>query len=574
MNWLRNLQTGKKILCLVVMMTIFLAGVGFTGYHYSRESNINTNILYTHKLQAISWLKEARVDNRVAQIDMYLLFLASLSKDDEQKTQNDLKDRTDQYDQDIANYKKTNPEPYEIERLPKFNDEIRQYRSERSKALQMLSNGDKLGSYKYFMDNAVPHMTNADTILADLSNYSDKSAKQLMDETNRNFAVSNKIELSISIISILLALAVGLMIGRLISGPLSKVVNNVNEIAGGNLSIEDIQLNAKDDIGILAKSVNHMAVNLKDLIRQVATSAEQVASSSEELTASAEQQAQAANQVAAAISSVAAGTEKQSNAIGETSTAVEQISAAIQQVAASSSEVTEQVNKTSLETKEGQKAVNKAIDQMDKIGNVTKGVQEAVDQLALGSKKIGEITNVISGIAAQTNLLALNAAIEAARAGEQGRGFAVVAEEVRKLAEQSSQAANQITALINDNQVNIDNAVRSMQTETQDVKIGIEVVSTAGEVFVQIANAINQVVSQIQEVSATVEEMAGGSQQIVSSIKQIENIGKENLSQSQTISAATEEQTASVEQIASASQSLAQMAQNLQSKVSKFRVEG
>lgn len=248
------------------------------------------------------------------------------------------------------------------------------------------------------------------------------------------------------------------------------------------------------------------------------------------------------------------------------------MSAAIQEVAASSNEVTEQATNTSLAAKEGQKVVGKSVSQMQKVGHVTAEVQVAVDELEQGSKKIGEITNVISGIASQTNLLALNAAIEAARAGEQGRGFAVVAEEVRKLAEQSKEAAEQITSLINNNQTNINNAVKAMRAGTADVKDGIVIVTSAGETFTQIVGSINQVVTQIQEVSTTVEEMARGSQLILLNINQIENISKDNMSQSQSVSAATEEQTASSEQIASASQSLTQMAQDLQVVVSKFRV--
>ncbi len=571
-KWFRNLKTGTKIIALVIFVAISLAGVGFTGYYYSKLSNANTNVIYSNKLLAISYIKEARADNRNIEGVVYQLFLALLTEDQEQQMKNQMNNLVKQYDQNITYYKQSRLDPYELDTMAKYDDELRQYRDEFDKAMQIATNGDKIGGYKYFTDIAIPHLEKTNTFLQDLSDYNDKTAKELMDQSNENFATSTKIILSFSLVAISFALGIGLMVGRLISVSLDKVVANINEIAAGNLSIGEVHLNSKDEIGIIAKSLNVMAANLRDLIGQVATSAQQVASFSEELTASAEQQAQVSNQVAMAISGVAAGIEKQSNAIDETSTAIEQISAAIQQVAASSSEVAEQACKTSLAANEGQKMVDKAVGQMDKIGHFTGEVQGAVDELASGSKKIGEITNVISGIAAQTNLLALNAAIEAARAGEQGRGFAVVAEEVRKLAEQASESAKQITVLINDNQTNIANAVRAMQVGTQDVKTGIEMVSIAGETFVQIAYSINKEVSQIQEVSATVEEMASGSQQIVSSIKQIENISKENLGQSQTVSAATEEQTASVEQIASTSHSLAKMAKDLQIAVSKFYV--
>jgi methyl-accepting chemotaxis protein len=376
--------------------------------------------------------------------------------------------------------------------------------------------------------------------------------------------------LILSIFSLIIAIFFGQLNSRKITFPLKAITEYSGLLADGKLDFDKQEFNSKDEIGELAQNFTKMIENLKMLVSQIKETATQVSSSSQELSASSKQQAEVINQVAVAIEDVVAGTERQNTAVDETSTAIEQITAAIQEVAASSNEVAGQASETSMAAKKGQEAVDRAVSQMNKIGQVTAEVKASIDQLAVGSKKIGEITDVISGIADQTNLLALNAAIEAARAGEQGRGFAVVAEEVRKLAEQSSEAAKQITVLIDDNQTNIDNAVNSMLASTKDVQTGVEVVTFAGETFVAITNSINQVVNQIQEVSATVEEMASGSQQIVSSVKNIENISKENLGQSQTVTAAVEEQNASIDQIAVSSQGMAQMAQELLVAVNKF----
>lgn len=376
----------------------------------------------------------------------------------------------------------------------------------------------------------------------------------------------------LSIFSIILAVFLGLWNSRKITLPLKDIMEYSDNLAIGKLNFKQHEFNSKDEMGELSRNFTEMIRNLTILVSQIKESAYQVASSSQELSASSSNQADVINQVAAAIDGVADGAKKQSISIDETSSAIEQMTAAIQQVASSSNEVAEQTTETSTAAKKGQKAIDNAVKQMNKIGEVTNEVNSSIEQLAMGSKKIGEITDVISGIAAQTNLLALNAAIEAARAGEQGRGFAVVAEEVRKLAEQSSEAAKQITALINDNQTNIDNAVRSMQISKQNVQTGAEVVTFAGETFDAIIESINQVVNQIQEVSATVEEMASGSQQIVTSIQNIEHISAENLEQSQTVRAAVEEQTASIDQIAVSSQGMAEMAQQLLVAANKFEL--
>ena len=183
-----------------------------------------------------------------------------------------------------------------------------------------------------------------------------------------------------------------------------------------------------------------------------------------------------------------------------------------------------------------------------------------------------EVVSFIKNIAGQTNLLGLNAAIEAARVGEQGRGFAVVAEEVRKLAEQSQEATKQISELIGGIQGDTEQAVAAMDNGTREVKLGAEVVNTAGQAFHEIVTLVEQVSDQVREVSSTIEQMAIGSQQIVESVNRIDHLSKEAAGQAQTVSAATEEQSASMEEIASSSQSLAQLALELRDAVGKFRV--
>ncbi len=572
MKALQNLRVGTKIIALVMLMAVFLSVVGYTGYYNNLKSNDIINTLYTDKLRSISLLKEARAANRNIQGISYRLLTAPLTQTEYLELKNEMDALITQFNEIWTNYKQTNPDTYEQDMFPTFESELEQYRTEREEALAIASAGNEEEGFRYFTREVTPHMEKLNSILLEISDYNDRTSKEMMDQANEDFKSSTRVIIIVLAAAVVLAIAVGTFIGRLISVPLNKVVTNVNEIARGNLTVEAVKLDTKDEIGLLAQAVNQMAANLKDLIKHVSVSAEQVASSSEELSASSEQQALATSQVATAIADVAAGTEKQSMAIDDTSMAIEQISAAIQQVAATSSEVAEQASNTSLAAQDGQKVIDQAIKQMNRIGHATDVTQGAVDKLAQGSRMIGEITDVISDIASQTNLLALNAAIEAARAGEQGRGFAVVAEEVRKLAEQSSKAANQIAELINENQLNINNAVTAMQTGNQDVQHGIEMVSSVGATFEQIAGSINLSVNSIQEVSASVEEMAGGSQQIVNAINQIDTISKQNLSQSQTVSAATEEQSASVEQISSSSQALAKMAQDLQLAVSKFSV--
>jgi methyl-accepting chemotaxis protein len=248
------------------------------------------------------------------------------------------------------------------------------------------------------------------------------------------------------------------------------------------------------------------------------------------------------------------------------------MSANIQKVAANANEAAGHSAQATDKANEGNKSINKAVNQMVYIEQTVTNSALMVAKLGERSNEIGQIVDTISGIAGQTNLLALNAAIEAARAGEQGRGFAVVAEEVRKLAEQSQNAAKQIAALISEIQGDTATAVLAMNDGTREVKLGAEVVNASGRAFQEIATMINQGSGQMKQIAIGVEQMAIGSQQIVNSVKKIDELSKKASGEAQTVSAATEEQSASMEEISSSSQALAHLAMNLREAVSKFQL--
>lgn len=380
-----------------------------------------------------------------------------------------------------------------------------------------------------------------------------------------------KTALIIAVCSLVICIILSLTMTKMIKSPITVLLESARAFSKGDLS-KKVGISTQDELGELAAAINQMRDNFRIMLSEISKASEQVAASSEQLTASTEQSAQASNQVAGIIAKVAYGVENQVRSLSDAGRAVEEMSVSIQQVTATANKVFATANHTVDAASEGDKAISLAISQMSNIEDTVTKSAKVVIKLGDRSNEIGQIVNTISGIAGQTNLLALNAAIEAARAGEQGRGFAVVAEEVRKLAEQSQEAAKQIADLIKEIQLETNQAVAAMNDGTKEVKVGAEVVGQAGKTFTEIMALTNGVSNQIREMSAAMNQIANGSNQIVVAVRTIDEVCKETASQTQNVAAATEEQSASTEEIASASQALATMSEELQQAVNKFKL--
>ena len=361
-------------------------------------------------------------------------------------------------------------------------------------------------------------------------------------------------------------------IARSISLPVETLESVAAKVAKGDLSAKLSPTDRQDEIGSLHNSFCQMTQGLQTLIRQTAQTAEQLAASSEELTASADQSAQGAQQTSTAVVKITGDTQEQGMVVNDSLQAVGDITQAMDQINAGVDDVSHAVERVEAATTEGQQGLNVAVEGMQILDESAKDVADAVTALYESSKRISEIVEMITNIAGQTNLLALNAAIEAARAGEQGRGFTVVAEEVRKLAEQSENAAQEITALITDNAKRIEETFKVMQEQKERVGEGVEQVHQASERFDRIAAVVKELSEKVSGILTSTQQIHTQNVRMETSVQKLKAVSDSVQSEAENVSGISQEQAASMQEIATASSTLASMAQDLQKAVGKFHI--
>ena len=393
-------------------------------------------------------------------------------------------------------------------------------------------------------------------------------AKSLDDVVN-NLVTS--IILAMAIIIVVLGGLSWIVIGRQMK-KLTHISDAMEEIARGNLAVQNLEVTSADEIGTLSKDVNEMKEKLRKLLRDVLKSCEQVAASSEELTASAEQTSESIKQVESSTIDMANLATRQSQTIIDLQETINDMGGKMGELYMEANQMNE-ASKTGRQfALDGKEKVDFAINQMHKIELRVKKSAEVVDALGNRSKEIGTIVDAISEIADQTNLLALNAAIEAARAGEHGRGFSVVAEEVRKLAEQSAVSAQNISELIQHIQNDTTSAVDEMNHSNAGVKEGSNSVIETGEAFKTIEDQINTLNENVQRAINHIDVVSEISLVILQAIESVQQISQKTAEDAQNVSALTEEQSATIHEMSQSSNQLSILAQKLQNEVNKFKV--
>ncbi len=379
----------------------------------------------------------------------------------------------------------------------------------------------------------------ADSIYDTLNYFYDASKEKTRQFIRRTFIVNSSILLPVIIL-------ITFMLGRTsrnITKQIYMLLDAFKKQAEGDLA-QEVQVKSEDEIAQLTQTFNHTNIKLNNMLNDVTTHSDNVAAS--------------ASQLSAASKNIADNAQNQSAQTDSAVTAMEELSSSFAEVAANTSSVADSAREASeLATNGGEIVVN-TIEGMNRISHSVNESADIIESLGNRSEQIGEIVKVINDIADQTNLLALNAAIEAARAGDQGRGFAVVADEVRKLAERTTASTGEIGNMIRDIQEDTKKAVESMKIGKKEVEDGVDMANKAGDSLKYIVTSVQNVTQMVQQISTAVEEQSRTGEEITGNIETVANLTKETY-------------TASLNSSES-SQSLDELAHELQQLVSGFKL--
>ncbi|MCY8046618.1 methyl-accepting chemotaxis protein [Bacillus haynesii] len=571
MNLLKNIKIRSKLFVIIIISALALSIVGIQGVGGLNKLSKGSEMIYQDQLvpnQLFAKLKANNLD-----IDTYKFELMVTKDNDRNETlQKHIKEKNEENSTLMEKIDQLKLMDNVSEKYESFKSEYKKLQDISSEMLSLAVKNENDKAYDVYLKEMDPQRETVNQLIEDIQTLNADNAKTIYQRDSKEAGSIITLLIIVIAASLVLSISIGLLMTRLITKPIKDIQALFTETEQGDFTVKGTY-QSKDELGLLTASFNKMVAGVRSIIETVGETSHQVASSSQELSASADESTKASEYISTTIQELAVGSDQQVESVENSRTVIKGMTEFAGRISSNAEKAAATADQTALMSLEGTKAIDKVSAQMKSINETVVSLSEAFKHLTERSNEIGNITEVITSIAEQTNLLALNAAIEAARAGEQGKGFAVVADEVRKLAEQSAQSAEQITRLITIIQNDTKQTMNSVISATGEVKEGLVVVHEAGGAFQKIENSITEVVTQINDVTNLVKNLTAGTSEIETAISGVKEVAETAAGSTQTVSAATQEQLASMEEIAAASQILAQNAEELQHLIQKFKIK-
>lgn len=407
--------------------------------------------------------------------------------------------------------------------------------------------------------------------LKELVRVSKESAEKQMNNSQKTYTKTQIILITSILIFALMLIIIGMTLGRSIAKPIKLVATKMDKVSKGDLSIGKMNLNRKDEIGILSTSIDNMIDHLQHFISSIDEASDYVKKQSGTLSISAREVKEGASQVATTMEELTTGSESQATSSSELSEKMEQFIGVINKAYQDGKIVSDKTNKVIEITGNGSDQMKESVKQMEKIDQIVKEAVKKVKGLDDQSKEITQLIEVIVSIANKTNLLSLNAAIEAARAGEQGRGFAVVAGEVRNLSQQVSDSVELITRIVETIQKESNDVVLSLEDGYEEVGQGTKQIQLTGQTFQTINELITEMVERVQRISTGLKDITDNSFLMNHHIEEIASISEESAAGVEEVSASVEQTSSSMEEVSKSANDLEALAESLRQEIGTFK---
>ena len=563
-----NIKVNVKILIMVVIAVLGMAIIGIRGAVSINDGHKQMQQMYDVEIKSVELLGNAESKMRTIQVRSMQVIADPTRLTELSKAQQKDISEMEAILQEYATLAKMDGSADGLDEMLGYWDSFKKSMPAVMTAVQQGGTQAGIDEYNRKGKDDTVKLRDSLNSMTNITKEKAKAANEAAIESGRS---SMMVMLITTIVCVLLLLAFSYKLINSIRDALNIMVHVCDKLSSGNFIVRTEPSQRKDELGDVHRALYDMTLKIGDLLKEVSKTTEQMAAASQQLNSSSMESANAATSVAQSVADAASVVVQQQTAVTNGTDSVASISQSVKSISQETEEISQEADQAAKKAEAGNLVVEKSVNQIHSVEEKVRTTARLVDELGARSQEIGAIVDTISDLAGQTNLLALNAAIEAARAGEQGRGFAVVAEEVRKLAEQSATAAQQIADLIGRIQDDTSKAVASMDSDRQAVVQGAESVEGLRQVFEEINGLVIDVAGKIESMSDSIQHVADQSSEITNHMEQIDTGAAKVADNMQSISAATEEQSASAQEIASASDSLARQAQDVQENLQKFK---
>ena len=457
-----------------------------------------------------------------------------------------------------------------VDRLNEAKNNWAKTQKHGEKAIALVEAGDTPAASIYMRDEMSKDYMALNTNTDELAQLELDEAQGKVTTSGEIYSTARTTTFVVLAIITLITIGIGYYFYRLIGGFLSDFLDVSQRVYRGDMTI-NLDYDTPDEFGKIAHSYNDTLGKIRNITAKIQDIANELTDSAETMSTGVNESAQVVTSIADSINGIAELSVSQNNNVEKASSALHNIVSGVNDVAELAKQTATHANEVGTTVNQGIEGINVISQHMDRVEAMVSTSADQVDTLGHRSEEIGQIVETIVNISGQTNLLALNAAIEAARAGEHGRGFAVVAEEIRKLAEDSQEAAQHIAELIGTIQAETKKAVDAMHHGNKGVHQGSEVVKEAMDEFSQVGGMVDNMVDQMAQVAKHIEQVSAESGYVVDATTNVSKDSDKIAGETQQVSAASEEQSATMQELANENTKLADMAQRLQEQLKVFR---